>query len=68
MLRGVLVVEWKRKLVRCCVGSAMACLGPIAIAHNGGQEQETVAQTWPEGEAPVAMWRCGRQPLPHQVR
>lgn len=69
MLRGVMVVEWKQKAKRCCVGAVMACLGPIAIAHNGGPEQpNSVEQAQLDGQPLVAMWRCGRMPSPRQGR
>lgn len=62
-------MEWKQKLVRCCVGSAMACIGPIAGAYNGGPDQpEVVAEAQADGQPPVAMWRCGRSIPPRRAQ
>jgi hypothetical protein len=61
-LRGVVFVAWKQKVVRGCVGLALACMGPIAVAHDASHLRgEPMAQAG--GEVSVAEWRCGR-PLP----
>jgi hypothetical protein len=60
-----LSLQWKQKVKRACVGAVMACLGPIAIAHNGGPDHpEPVAHAQADGQPPVAMWRCGRSVPP----
>jgi len=65
----ILVVKWKQRMKRAGVAAIMACLGPIAVANNGGPEPlKAAAQAWLEGRTPVAMWRCGRTVVPHQTR